>query len=321
MTLQFDDLTSTTADHALGAEEILALRGTAWRDGKIDPDEAETLFLANDAAEDPTAEWNGFFAEALSEFIVNTVEPHGYVDQDMADETIARIGHDGQVSNLAELELLVRVLEKALSVPANLKDFALQQIEAAVENGGGLTRDGEQTEDGVTALEAQLLRRMVFAAGGDRPAAVSKAEAEMLFRIKDATLHDANAPEWDKLFVQGVANFLLGFGGHEPLSAARAVELESFMNAEGGGIGGFLGRMAQANPVDGFGSLLGMAGDHPDSGVEAYDNEAEAAAALEPAEADWLQTRLDADEELDDLERALIAFIDAETGGQFVPRS
>ena len=142
----------------------------------------------------------------------------------------------------------------------------------------------------------------------------------MLFRIKDATLHDANAPEWDKLFVQGVANYLLGFGGHEPLSAAREVELEGFMNAQGSGIGGFLGRMAQSNPVDGFASLLGMAGDHADNGVEAYDDDAEKAAVLEPAEADWLQGQLDADEELDDLERALIAFIDEETGGQFVPR-
>ena len=318
--MQFDDLKSAAADHALSAEEILELRGTVWRDGKIDPDEAEALFLANDAVQDPSPEWDDFFAEALSEFIVNTVEPHGYVDQDMADETIARIDRDGQVNNLAELELLVRVLEKSHSVPASLKDYALSQIEAAVQNSGGLTREGEQTEDGVTALEAQLLRRMVFAAGSDRPAAVSKAEAEMLFRIKDATLHDANAPEWDKLFVQGVANYLLGFGGHEPLSAAREVELEGFMNAQGSGIGGFLGRMAQSNPVDGFASLLGMAGDHADNGVEAYDDDAEKAAVLEPAEADWLQGQLDADEELDDLERALIAFIDEETGGQFVPR-
>ena len=35
----------------------------------------------------------------------------------------------------------------------------------------------------------------------------------MLFRLKDATLYDVNAPEWDRLFVQGVGSYLLGFGG------------------------------------------------------------------------------------------------------------
>ncbi len=321
MTMQFDDLNKAAADHALGAEEILALRGTTWRDGKIDPDEAEALFLANEEVPEPSTEWCDFFAEALSEFVVNTVEPCGYVDQDMAEETVARVGRDGRVDTMAELEMLVRIVEKALSVPAVLQKYTLAQIEAAVLSGFGPTRNGELTADGINETEAQLLRRVLFAAGGDRPAAVSKAEAELLFRIKDATLGEACAPEWDKLFVQGVGNYLCGFGGHEPLSRERAGELETFMASEGSGIGGFISRMFSARPdVAGFGSLLGLAGDEPDQGVEAYDDDAESARQLEPAESDWLNDMLEADEELDDLEKALIAFIDAETGGTFVPR-
>lgn len=317
MTMQFDEMSGeAAADGALSAEDILALRGAAWRDGRIDPDEAEALFLANEALSGPNAEWTEFFAEALSEFIVNTVEPHGYVDQEMADETLARVDRDGRVDSLAELELLVRVLEKATSTPANFRAYVLQQVEAAVTTGEGPTRNGEPNANGINAAEAALLRRMIFAAGGDRPAAVSKAEAEMLFRIKDATLFDPNAPEWQSLFVQGVANYLLGFGGNEPLSNARAVELEAFMNSEGAGIGGFLGRMLKADVEDGFGSLLGGS-EVPETD---WEGEAEAAAQLTSEEADWLREKLEADEDLDDYEKALIAFIDEETGGSFVPR-
>ncbi|MGH6787032.1 MAG: hypothetical protein ACREBO_09390, partial [Novosphingobium sp.] len=258
-----------------------------------------------------------FFVEALSEFIVNTVEPHGYVDQEMADELLGRVDNDGKVDTVAELELLVRVFEKALSTPANLKAYALQQIELAVLHGEGPTCDGALTGHGVSAAEADLLRRLIFAPGGDRPASVSKAEAELLFRIKDATLYEPNAPEWQTLFVQGVANFLLGFGGHEPLSRERAGQLETFMASEGQGIGGFLGRMLTSKPdISGFGSLLSDAPDAPD-----WDADAAQAAVLEASEADWLHEQLEADEELDELEKALIAFIDEETGGQFVPRS
>jgi LmbE family N-acetylglucosaminyl deacetylase len=92
------------------------------------------------------------------------------------------------------------------------------------------------------------------------------------------------------------------------------------MTSQGEGIGGFLGRMVTSKPdfKGSFASLLGDSG--PETGVEAYDDEAEAAAVLDASEAEWLNDRLEADEELDDLEKALIAFIDAETGGQFVPR-
>lgn len=316
MSMHFSEIAgAAVADEVVTAEELLALRGSAWRDGKFDPDEAEDLFRANERNAKPSPEWVDFFAEALGEFIVNTVEPHGYVDDAMAEEFVARIEHDGRVDSMGELELLVRVLEKAASVPQSLKQFALRQIEAAVLSGEGPTRHGA-LGPGINASEAQLLRRMIFAAGGDRPAAVSKAEAEMLFRIKDAALHEPNAPEWQTLFVQGVANFLLGFGGHEPLSAARAAELEAFMNRQGAGIGGFLNRMLHSDVERGFGSLLGGS----EVAETDWQAEAESAAQLTPEEAGWLRDQLDADEDLDDYEKALIAFIDEETGQNFVPR-
>jgi hypothetical protein len=321
MSMEFVGLAQDAAsDGRITAEEILELRRQGWADGKIGPDEAESLFAANDGCVAPTSEWCDFFVEALSHFIVDSVPPAGYIDDEMADELITRIDRDGRLGSLAELELLVRVLEMAQNAPERLKAYALKQIEDAVLHGDGPTRHGELSPKGINQEECALLRRLIFAPAGDGPAQVSKREAEMLFRIKDASLYEVNAPDWEKLFVQGVANFLLGFGGHEPLSAQRAGELEAFMNSQGEGIGGFLGRMVTSKPdfKGSFASLLGDSG--PETGVEAYDDEAEAAAMLDASEAEWLNDRLEADEELDDLEKALIAFIDAETGGQFVPR-
>lgn len=293
MTMQLSDIADqAAADGRIAPEEIQVLRQLGWADGRMNPDEAESLF------------------------IVNTVEPRGYVDQEMADELLARIDRDGRVDSLAELELLVRVLELSTSVPASLRAYALQQIESAAEHGAGPTRNGALDSGGINATEVALLRRMIFAVGSEQPAAVSKAEAELLFRLKDATLYEPNAPEWQELFVQGVANYLLGFAYGEALSVERAAELEAFMQAEGSGIGGFLTRMMTSDGEDTFGSLLGGA----ETEEHDWDGEAEAAAELTPAEADWLRDRLDADEELDDYEKALIAFIDAETGETFVPR-
>jgi hypothetical protein len=318
MSMHFSELAAqATAEGRIGADVILALRQAGWANGKLDPDEAEALFAANDRLIDASSDWCDFFVEALSEFIVNTVEPHGYVDDAMADELVARIDRDGRVGTMAELELLVRVQEKALNLPDSLKAYTLKQFEEAVMTGDGPTRYGSLDPAGVNASECALLRRLIFSSGGDRPASVSRAEAELLFRIKDATLFERNALEWEKLFVQGVANFLLGFGGHEPLSRERAADLESFMSAEGAGIGGFLSRVVSSRPdFDGaFGSLLDLGSPGADIAADA-----EQAAELTEAESSWLNDMLEADEDLDDLEKALIVFIDEETGGQFVPR-
>lgn len=320
MSLEFGNLTTQIAgDGQISAEEILELRRLGWADGKMSPDEAESLFLANDTCEEPTAEWCDFFVDALTSFVVYAVEPRGYVDQEMAEELIGRVDRDGRVGTMAELELLVRVIEAAISVPPVLRDYVLKHVEEAVTLGDGPTRHGQLSAEGINAGEVAILKRVIFGTGSERPAGVSQHEAEALFRIKDTTLYEPNAPEWQDLFVKGVAHYLLGFGGHEALSQARAAELEKFMGAEGAGIGGFLGRVAQADVEDGFGSLLKVAGESDDV-LAAWDDDSDAAAQLDSAEQSWLQDMLDADEELDEMEKALIAFIDEETGESFVPR-
>ncbi len=310
MTMHFGETAlRAAADGAIGADEILALRQAGWADGQMTPEEAEALFIANDKLEQPSPEWCDFFVEALGEFIINTVEPHGYVDQAMADELIAQIDRDGRVGTMAELELLVRVLERAASVPPSLQAYALGQIEQAVLSGEGPTRHGTLDPAGITANECALLRRMIFAPASEGPARVSQAEAELLCRIKDATLYDTTAPEWERLFVQGVASFLIGFAGTEPLPHERAAELERFMASEGAGIGNFLARMlaAEVEPeaANAFGSLLDMG---PAAGA------ADEAPGLDREEELWLIDHIDADEELDPLEKALLAFIAQETG-------
>jgi len=320
MSMEFGDLTVQIAgDGRITAEEIIELRRMGWADGRMSPDEAESLFVTNETTDQPTREWCDFFVEALTSFVVDTVEPRGYVDAEMADELIARIDRDGRIGTMAELELLVRVIEVARSVPQTLRAYALRQIEEAVIMGDGPTRHGSLEPCGINQTEVALLRRMIFGTGSEAPAGVSKAEAEMLFRIKDATLYEVNCPDWQDLFVKGVAQFLLGFAGDEAPSPERMRELEAFMTHEGAGIGSFLGRIARAEVETGFASLLelGSEGREP---LDDWDDDAEASAQFMQSEQGWLQDMLEIDEDLDDLEKALIAFIDAETGETFVPR-
>ena len=56
MSMHFRDLADrVAADGAIDADELLVLRREGWGDGKITPDEAETLFEINDAIGAPSA--------------------------------------------------------------------------------------------------------------------------------------------------------------------------------------------------------------------------------------------------------------------------
>lgn len=315
MSIHFRELASkVAADGAITPDEVLALRREGWGDGKITPDEAETLFAINDHVTGMNTEWSDFFVEALGEFIINAVEPRGYVSEAQADWLIGRIDHDGRLDSLTELELLVRLAERALSVPQRLRDYALAQIEQAVLTGEGPTRSGGSLEKGnVTRAEADLLRRLLFSSGSDRPGGISRDEAELLYRLKDATLGADNAPEWKRLFVQGVGNYLAGFTSYQPVTRERAAELEGFMNDSRSSLGGFARRMGKSFLRDNFFDVVSDAlGKRPDG--PNLDARVESAREVDLTEQTWLEGRIDGNGEVDEYDAALLAFLAEESG-------
>ncbi|MGE3690644.1 MAG: hypothetical protein AB7F98_04615 [Novosphingobium sp.] len=306
MTMHFRALADQAmADGAISAEELLSLRGEGWQDGVVDRDEADALFVINRHLGNSSVEWTDFFVEAAIEFVFANSSPRGYVDEDGADWLIEQIEADGRLETMAELELLERLFERAENVPASLQAFATAQIEKAVLEDSGPTRSGGSLEPGMIGdTESRLLRRFIFAPASERPAAVGRGEAELLFRIKDATRGADNSPAWKQLFVQGVGNYLQGFGGHEPLSAERAAELETFMNSTATGIGSFFTRLTRSNLAT---TARGMFKE--ESGYLEFGEQAAADAELTGSEKDWLQAQMDADGELDELEQALLDFL------------
>lgn len=308
MTTQFIDIAKAAATEGrVTAEDLLALRREGWGDGIITRAEAEALFAVNDALTERTAEWCDFFVEAIGEFVLNGTPPRLQCSLEEAEWLIARIDHDGRVESLVELETLVRIIERAENVPDRLKHYVLDQIEREVLTGTGPTRHGgDLSATHISAAECRIIRRVIFASGGCAPAAVSRFEAEMLFRLKDATLAEENAAEWDDLFVDGVANFMKGFVlPSAQLSHERKRELEAFIADSEGNVGRFLGRVVREVPqvANHFGKVFGK---KQPAGPD-YDALAAEGEQVTSFESEWLDRMIEADGETDDLESRLIA--------------
>ena len=311
MSFEFADIArQAAADGVICAEDVLALRKSGWEDGRMDRDEAEAIFATQRAVAEPTQEWTDFFVEAIQTFVLNGSDPRGLASAEESQWLIDQIEKDGRVCPMTELTVVVRIIERAENVAETLKTYALGVLESCVLQGTGPTRcGGELSDSHVTEAEASLIRRVIFGSAGDRPAAVSRREAEMLFRIKDAVVGKDNAPEFKRLFVQGVGNYLMGFASAgSQISHKRRLELDAFVADNKASIGGFMGRMASSAP-NAFGVVFGKKDASPSREEQAAND-----AVVTGIEQAWLDQQIAANDTVDAYDQALLEFIAEETG-------
>jgi len=229
----------------IDAADVLMLRRRVFLKGVVTPADAEMVFVLNDRLQGATDEsWPPFFVEALTDYIVFQAQPRGYISEDNADWLIARVSRAGHVDTVAELELLVSALERAIFSPVRLVSFVLEQVKRGVIEGNGPVAHGGRLQPGVMGeVETELVRRILYAFGGDGNVAITRQEAEILFDINDATAEAANHPAWSDLYAKALANFLMAASGYQVPTRQEALRREAWLDAPTPGVGSFLGQM------------------------------------------------------------------------------
>jgi hypothetical protein len=236
---------SILARDAITADDILTLRRRVFWKGVVTEADAELAFLLNDRLHsDADTGWPAFFVEALTDYVVTQAQPSGYVSEENAAWLMQRIGRTGHVDTACELELLIKVLERAQHSPVALVRFALEQVKIGIITGAGPVGARRKCNVGtVEEHETELVRRILYAFGGDGNIAVTRPEAEILFDINDETEHSLNDPSWSDLYVKALANFLMAASGYQVPSRQEALRREAWLEAPSAGVGAFMGSM------------------------------------------------------------------------------
>lgn len=303
------------------AGDVPALRKLVFGDGAVTAPEIEALVSLDERLKPVDAAWTEMIVEAVCDYLVHQVEPEGYVDDNNARWLQHVLARDGAIRHATELEILIRVIEKAASVPPSLAAFALAQVKDAVLTGKGpLARGGELVPGRVGAPEVALLRRILHAAGGDGGIAVSRAEAETLFEIDQATAGAENDPAWCDLFVKAIANFMMAASGYQAPSRDEALARSRWLDSPTEGVGGLFARMAQG----GLSGLMRglMAPGTEDLARERNRVEAERireAEMVTDGEARWLAERIGRDGRMSPNESALLKAVARDGGGALHP--
>jgi hypothetical protein len=214
--------------------DVLKLRRNYYDDGRISADEADILFALNDACPVQDPAWAECFVEAITDYIVDQATPEGYLTADNAQWLIQRVSNDGRIESKTEMELIVSALDKARWAPQSLVRFALDQVKDAVIDGSGPLRSGKLLEPGmVSEADVDLLRRILYAFGGDGSIAITQPEAEVLFDIDAATAGADNHPAWGDLFVKAIANCVMAASGYATPSREVALARDAWLDRRG----------------------------------------------------------------------------------------
>jgi hypothetical protein len=306
-----DVVADVMASKRVTAGDVTELRRAIYLDGAAEAGEVERLFAIDEAANERDPAWVELFVEAVTDCLVEQMRPQGYVDEANADWLMERISRDGVVKTESELELLVKVLERAKTSPERLVAYALNQVKKAVVDGQGpLARGGTLTRGKIGRAEVELIRRMIYAFGGDGNVAITRSEADVLFEINDATVEADNDPAWSDLFVKAIANFMMAASGYAVPTRQEAIRREAWLDSPSGGVGEFFSRMAA-------GGLRGVLDAYRRPGTEGAwaERNAETKAAIAAAEvvtaeeAEWLARRIGRDGTFHANEKALLRFV------------
>ena len=297
--------------------DVGRFRRVLYEDGVISSDEAELLFRLNEGCALKDASWADLFVEGVTDYIVFQERPQGYVTAANAHWLIDRVCKTGAIDSRTELELIVNVIDKARWAPVSLVKFALEQVKRAVISGSGPLRSGMMLEPGrITEGEVDLLRRILYAFGGDGHVAVTRDEADILFDIDEAVEAADTNPAWTDLFVKAIANVIMSTSGYAVPTREEALRQEAALD-----------HPEQKTSVLAF--LLSMVQSNLEQIQDAYQNqtaEERALAHLEhqrieiitnetitQVEASWLAARLGRDGRLSPSEQALVAYLKHES--------
>lgn len=298
-------------------DDLLLLKRAYYEEGVTSADEADLLIALHQTCAVQHADWPDLFVEAITDYLILQEPPRGYLTAANAQWLMDRISRDGKIRSKPEMELLLSVLDKARWAPVSLSQFALEQVRHAVISGAGPLRQGKSIAHGrIAECEVDLLRRILYAFGGDGHVAVTRAEADVLFDIDEAVAGSPPNPIWTDFFVKAIANVMMSASGYSVPSREEALRQDADIEEDDG----------QTSMLF---SLLSMVHANLSSMQDAYHDqsvEERALARLEHqrieiitnetiAEADpsWLVGRLGRDGRLTPSERALVSYLNHES--------
>ena len=181
-------------------EDVLFLRKHLFPGGLTSAEDAAALVAIHRSCPEKCPEWDAWFIEALTAFVVFHSWPQYSLDDINAGWLISLLAEDDVVRTPAEFQLLLHVIEVSRHVPEQLSALAIRQLLVAIATGQGacaMARSGKRR--GIGHEDIALLYRVLKTSLHAGKMVLGRAEIDVLFEIDRLVADCRNHPAWDAL--------------------------------------------------------------------------------------------------------------------------
>lgn len=180
----------------LSADDVQTLRRVSFPEGIRASEDAAQLLAIHHSFSEKCDEWDAFFIEALTDFIVHHTYPQGSLDDINVAWLIQVLSTDGIIRSSTEFEVLMHVIDVSAHIPPALSGLALDQLSHALGGGACAYREARSIDArGVTGHDIAFIRHVLRTSG----MILSPIEIEALDRIEQASAARDNHPGWAEL--------------------------------------------------------------------------------------------------------------------------
>jgi len=205
--LAFDEICNRKSIKTADVDRLRALVTTM---PLISDSDVKALLAINQACPVQASEWQPFLVSTIAEFLVDDMEPRGYVSQANAGWLLAELERNGLIRTRNGTAIVLATLDHARWAPQALVRHILGRLADQMS-----ASTSPKTPDFVVACSALS----AFASQEALP--LTPAELRQLFRIDAAA--DVCPPGWRVLMMRAVSNAALAASGYNVPPRHRAL--------------------------------------------------------------------------------------------------
>lgn len=180
-------------------DDTTFLRRRAFPNGVQTTADVAAIITLNKSISPDSGDWEQFFVDSLTDFIVFHSYPQGSMDTFNADWFIATFAPEGIVHSKLELSLLQNIIRNAKYTPVTLRVLALNQLRLAIIARKGAYADGRQDEAVITAKDMDYISSLVDLPIETDETPLQAAELAVFRHIDHAVRENGNHPQWIEL--------------------------------------------------------------------------------------------------------------------------
>lgn len=197
------------AKKTIDANDVIELRKAGYKDMAISSFEIAQLIALNHDISTEDDSFASYYIEALGDFAFGDNNGENQVSFEKAEIIVEKISKDGRITNLNDLNALRNIIKKAYYLPTIIINFILGEIEKAIVENKGITRNIRiDSAPYINEFEVEILKDIFYAASSKNGATINIDEAEYLFNLKDIVRNGNNFEGFKDFFVKTIANYL-----------------------------------------------------------------------------------------------------------------